>query len=104
VRQAASRTNLNTEISEIKTIGVGIALSRPISLNLRTSQGDTVFKIHPKGQSDWESHIFEGGLSAVLSPWNEFDFAHDDVTVSIKFCHSDNPKILTFYCTLRQQH
>ena len=100
VRLASSRANRQSEMTEIAKISLGIILSRPIDLTLRTGDGDKIIKIDQQNTINWEKRALEKTWSCTLSPWTIFDYEHENVSLNIKTCWADTSRNYTFCCTV----
>lgn len=100
VRLASSRANHQSEMTEITKISLGIILSRPIDLTLRTGDGDKILKIDQQKTINWEKRSLEKTLCCTLSQWTIFDYEHENVSLNVKICRADTSRNYTFCCTI----
>jgi hypothetical protein len=97
VRQSSSRSNSQSEWTELHRITVAVALTK-VSLTLRNAGGDKLVKIDAVGK-DWERGVLEKGITCNISAFTMLEGQLDNVSVSIKFCQASCPRNYSFICT-----
>jgi hypothetical protein len=88
-------------LTELHKISIGIGLTCPIGLTLRTCAGDKIVKIDYSQGKDWERSVLEKSLSCTVSSWRIFEDQHDKVQISLKICLTCTPKNYSFICISR---
>jgi DNA mismatch repair ATPase MutL len=98
VRQASSRSNRHAELTELHRLSVGIALSTPLSLTLRTATGEKLVKIDRSGTSEWQKVVLEKGLMCSVLRYMRFEGREDGVQVILSIYSTNSPRNYSFSC------
>jgi DNA mismatch repair ATPase MutL len=100
VRRAASKTNQPSDLAEVSTFTIGIALIRRVTLSLRTSRNERLLRVDTNETKHWEKYILCSGLACEISSWITFEGELDSVRMTVRGCRASASRNYAFICTL----
>ena len=100
VRQSSSRSNHQSELTELHKITIGMGLSCPMTLTLRTHTGEKMIKIDCPQSKDWNRNVLEKSLNCSFSSWRILENQQDNVRIIVKVCLASTLRNYSFICTL----
>ena len=99
VRQASSRSNRQSQLTDIQRITVGMSLTSPVAVTVRTCSGEKVVRIERSNTKEWEKSVLEKGMGWASSSWTKYQVQDDDVHLTMKLCRANTPRHYSFICT-----
>jgi hypothetical protein len=87
-------------MTDLHIISIGIALSTPLALTLRSNAGEKFIKIDRSDAKDWEKCVLEKGLGCRVLRSLAFDNRDQGVRVILRIYTVDTSKNHTFICTI----
>jgi DNA mismatch repair ATPase MutL len=99
VRKLLSQSRKQSEMTDLRKVSIGIALSTPLALTLRSNTGEKLIKINRTDAKDWEKDVLEKGLSCRVLRCLTFDNRDQGVRVILRIYTVDTSKNHTFICT-----
>ena len=99
VRQFSSRSNHQSELTELHKITIGIGLTCPMTLTLRTHTGEKMIKIDCYQGKDWDRNVLEKSLNCSFSSWRILENQQDNVRIVVKVCLASTLRKYSFICT-----
>ena len=100
VRQALARSNRQSQWTEILKVTVGVGLTTPVGVSVRTCAGEKVVRIERSSKNEWERNVIEKGWGCTLSGWTNYEERDDHVHLSLKLCQANTPRNSSFICSL----
>ena len=100
VRLSSSRSNRQSELTELHKITTGIGLTGRLALSVRTCTGEKIVKIDRFKGKDSEKNVIETSFTCSVSPWTMSEDQLDGVRITVKFCLANTSKNHLFVCIL----
>jgi len=99
VRQASSRSNRQSQLTEIQKITLGIGLTSPVGVTVRTCSGEKLVRIERSGTKVWAKNVLGKGMGWTLSTWTKYEDRDDNVLLTVQSCPTNAPRNVSFICT-----